>query len=98
MLLAAVEKYEKEKWQLVAGFMETVDEKKYAAAFLQKEYKKIQDAMANGTFVPTTVAATASANESAMDEKDEEAKNGDEAADADDADIKDEGGEGMDVE
>ena len=68
--------------------MDTVDEKKYAAAFLQKEYKKIQDAKANGTYIPTTV--TAAATTKMIDDKDEEVNR--------EEDGVDDGSEGADVE
>lgn len=90
MLLAAVEKYDKEKWQSVATLMETVDGNKYAAAFLQKEYKKIQDAISNGTFVPSTSAAPASAAEN-MDDKDGAAMDDEDVTQDGEEDIKNEG-------
>jgi len=89
MLLAAVEKYDKEKWQSVATLMDTVDGNKYAAVFLQKEYKKIQDAISNGTFVPSTSAAPASAAES-MNDRDEDAKDDGDVIQDGEEDIKNE--------
>ncbi|MCJ1245765.1 hypothetical protein MMC30_002969 [Trapelia coarctata] len=97
-LVAAVAQYEREKWQLIAGFMDTVDEKKYAATFLQKEYKKIEDAKSNRTYVPTTVVVPAAATEDATDDKDEEVNHEEDVVDDGNGDIKSEGSEGTDVE
>lgn len=86
-LVAAVTQYEREKWQMIAGLMDTVDEKKYAAAFLQKEYKKIQDAKANGTYVATTSAVPAAATEVTKEDEDEEVNGEEDVVDDGDGDI-----------
>ena len=80
-LLAAQAKYESQKWQAVAAYMEAEGAKKYAAAFLQKEAKKIDDARAAGTYVASNTIAEAAADGEATAEEEANVDNG-EAGDA----------------
>ncbi|MCJ1378660.1 hypothetical protein MMC17_001759 [Xylographa soralifera] len=54
LLSDALTRYENEKWKTVSGYMEANGAKKYAAAFLLKEAKKIEERQTNSTHVPAT--------------------------------------------
>ena len=73
LLVAAIARYEHNKWQTIAQQLETDGGRKYTAAFLQKEFKKIEDAQVNSTFVPSTsAAATTTASDDEIGKNDEE--------------------------
>ena len=60
-------RYENEKWKTISGYMEADGAKKYAAAFLAKEAKKIDERQANGTYVPATSTTTTKENGNSKD-------------------------------
>jgi len=62
LLINALARYENEKWRTISGFMEAEGAKKYAAVFLQKEAKKIEERQANGTYIPATSNMTTEEN------------------------------------
>ncbi|MCJ1431656.1 hypothetical protein MMC27_001011 [Xylographa pallens] len=66
-LIDALTRYENEKWKTISGYMEADGAKKYAAAFLVKEAKKIEERQANGTSVSTTSTLTAKENGNVTD-------------------------------
>ena len=67
LLFNALARYENEKWKTIATFMEAEGAKKYAAAFLQKEAKKMEERQASGTYLPPTTSTTTMANGIATD-------------------------------
>ncbi|MCJ1392600.1 hypothetical protein MMC18_005470 [Xylographa bjoerkii] len=62
LLFEALTRYENEKWKTISTFMEAEGAKKYAAAFLQKEAKKIEERQANGTYIPAATTMTTKEN------------------------------------
>ena len=69
LLIAAHAQYDQTKWMSISQQLQASTGKKYTPAFLQSEFKKIQDAQANGTFVLS--ANTGAPTVPSSDEKDQ---------------------------
>ena len=66
-----------DKWSMVASEMQKRGCDAYGTAFVQKQFKNIQDAIAKGIYVSDTVAAQ---NGQAEEKEQEELEDGDEEA------------------
>ena len=55
--MAALVRYEHNRWQTIAQQLEQETKKKYTAEFLRKEFEKLRDTQANSTLVQSVRAA-----------------------------------------